>query len=482
MKKAITLILIACSFYACSTKHPDIPSSSIASEETPSIFPDYVGVTIPSRIAPLNFIVDGADNCVARFTVPDGASYLFGQKNKVLIDEKEWSLMLEKAVNDKLTVELWTENDGKWTSYNPFDIFVSGDDIDQYVSYRQIPPGYIGYEEIRISQRDLFSWDESDIYNNQKVSRGDVGQCANCHSYQNYNPDNMLLHLRGMEGGTLIRYDGMTKKVDLKRANTISAGVYPSWHPSLPLIAFSNNKTKQAFHTASANRVEVFDLESDLILYNIKNDSVQIIAKDENEWETFPIWSPDGNYLYFCSAHFEYKNPDINQDTEARSRYKEIKYSLYRMPFNKESNTFGQRELVYDAASLGKSVTLPRVSPDGKSILVAEGQYGCFHVWHRDADIKMLSLEADSVKVNNLEALNSGFSDSYPTWSSNGRWIMIASRRDDGAYTRPYIAHIDENGVIEKPFEIPVKNPEWYRLNLNSYNRPEFMVGKANKL
>lgn len=509
MKRIFILIFIVCSFCSCGTNHPEVPSSSDAVDSLPVIFPDYIGVTIPQQIAPLNFMIDDAESCVARFTATDGTQYTYGEGNKILIDENEWNTLLSKAKGSKIEVEVWAKSEGKWIKYQPFDIFVSDDPIDQYVSYRQIPPGYIGYEEIKITQRNLYSWEESDIYNNQKVSRGDNGQCANCHSYQNYNPNNMILHLRGYEGGTVVVYNGTTKKVDLKRPYTIGAGVYPAWHPTLPLIVFSNNKTKQAFHTASANRIEVFDTESDLILYDVINDSVKVIAQDENEWETFPTWSPDGKYLYFCSAHFEYQHPDKSPEIEVRSRYKEVKYNLYRLAFNKDDNSFGPRELVYDAAELGKSVTLPRVSPDESYILMAEGEFGCFNVWHRDADIKLLSMQSEIAENNentenisnavssnidtettdtvktvtiNTEALNSGLSESYPTWSSNGRWIMIASRRDDGTYTRPYIAHFDDNGQIEKPFEIPVKDPEWYRLNLNSYNRPEFMSGKAKAI
>ena len=52
---------------------------------------------------------------------------------------------------------------------------------------------------------------------------------------------------------------------------------------------------------------------------------------------------------------------------------------------------------------------------------------------------------------------------------------MTASRRDDGNYTRPYIAYFDKQGKCRKPFELPQKDPEYYTLFLMSYNRPEFM-------
>ena len=53
---------------------------------------------------------------------------------------------------------------------------------------------------------------------------------------------------------------------------------------------------------------------------------------------------------------------------------------------------------------------------------------------------------------------------------------MTASRRDDGNYTRPYIAYFDAQGTCHKPFELPQRDPYHYIYYLNSYNRPEFMI------
>ena len=156
-------------------------------------------------------------------------------------------------------------------------------------------------------------------------------------------------------------------------------------------------------------------------------------------------------------------------------RYKEVKYSLYSADFNPDTKEFSNVEMVYNAAdSLNQSVTLPRVSPDGKYILFSQAEFGCFHVWHADADIYMMDLKTKDVQK--LDAVNSERSESYPTWSSNGRWIMVDSRRDDGNYTRPYIAYFDKKGRCHKAFEVPQRDPDFYTFFLRSYNRPEFMV------
>ena len=157
-------------------------------------------------------------------------------------------------------------------------------------------------------------------------------------------------------------------------------------------------------------------------------------------------------------------------------RYKEVKYSLYSVDFNPDTKEFSNVQMVYDAASdsINQSVTLPRVSPDGRYLLFAQAEFGCFHVWHADADIYMMDLQTQ--EVQKLDAVNSPRSESYPTWSSNGRWIMVDSRRDDGNYTRPYIAYFDKQGKTHKAFLLPQQDPNFYTFYLRSFNRPEFMI------
>ena len=71
--------------------------------------------------------------------------------------------------------------------------------------------------------------------------------------------------------------------------------------------------------------------------------------------------------------------------------------------------------------------------------------------------------------------MNSQRAESYPSFSSNDRWVLFESRRDDGNYTRTYIAYFDRNGRLHKAFEVPGEDPEYFRLLLRSWSRPEFM-------
>jgi len=125
--------------------------------------------------------------------------------------------------------------------------------------------------------------------------------------------------------------------------------------------------------------------------------------------------------------------------------------------------------------SLGLSATLPRVSPDGRYLMFTLGRYGVFHIWHHEADLWLMDLQTGDVRP--MEEINSNDTESYHSWSSNGRWVIFSSRRTDGNYTRPFIAHIDSNGRGTKPFELPQQDPNYHREFMKSYNIPEFMRG-----
>ena len=475
LKNILSIVTITALLVSCG-QHLTVPSDVQMESRLPKIYPDYTEVTIPANICPMNFIVqEGESEVRARLTFP-GGEYIYGEGQKILIDETQWQEILDSAKGKEIKVEVYAKIGNIWKGYQPFNIYVAEDSIDEYISYRAIMPSYVAYESLSINQRNLTNFDEREIYNNMSVSTEAVGQCINCHSYKNYTTDNMLFHMRQGLGGTMIVSNGQLKKIDLKTEETLSAGVYPAWHPTHNYIAFSTNKTGQSFHTKDLNKIEVQDTESDLILYDVDKNEVSIISELDDELEVFPTWSPDCKKLYFCSAHFEYSNDSIEKTTEMIQRYKEVKYSLYSVDFNPDTKEFSNVEMVYDAASdsISQSVTLPRVSPDGRYLLFAQAEFGCFHVWHADADIYMMDLKTK--KVQKLDAVNSDCSESYPSWSSNGRWIMVDSRRDDGNYTRPYIAYFDKKGKAHKAFMLPQQDPNFYTFYLRSFNRPEFMI------
>ncbi len=458
---------------ACQQAH--VPTEYAQLEDLPAIYPDYVGVTVPVNMAPLHFqLTEQYDEVVTRLTAGDEELLLGGQK--VCPDIDDWQALVGKAVGgDSINVEIYTRMGEQWQRYAPFAIYVSPDSIDPWLTYRLISPSYVTYEELTINQRCLENYDERVIYDNLLCSTEQEGQCINCHYSQLGNPERTLFHARQNLGGTMLNIDGKLTKVNLKTVHTLSAGVYPAWHPKQNLIAFSTNNTMQSFHTRDIDKIEVLDAQSDLILYDPETNEVSVIEDDENEFETFPCWTPDGRWLYYCSAHFEWRDTAVEKSTECILRYKDIKYNVYRKSFDPDSRIFGPRENVFLADSMNLSATLPRISPDGRFLLLAVGGWGTFHIWHRDADLWLMDLQTDSIAP--FREVNSPSVESFHNWSSNGRWIVVSSRRDDGNFTRPFFAHVDADGHATKPFELPTDDPNYHREFMKSYNVPEFMRG-----
>ena len=473
LSAALSVLLAACT--------PQLPSQYAESDALPAIYPDYCGVTIPANIAPLTFELDEeADGMIARYTAGETAIVCDGKMQPALSD---WHDLIAAALHDgadgadsphQIRCDVFALHGDSWTHYKPFSIEVSPDSIDPWMSYRLIPPSYISYEALTISQRCLENYDERVVYDNILCGKEKDGQCINCHNYQQYNPGRMQFHARQTHGGTLIAYDGHLKKVNMSCDSILSAGVYPAWHPWLKLIVYSTDKTMQVFHTTDRDKIEVYDTASDLIAYDIEHGEVTNIENDPEEFEVFPAWAPDGRTLYYCSAHFERDSLIKNISSDVVGHIDSLRYKLYRKHFDPETWRFGLGEPV-DSGHTNYSATLPRVSPDGRFLLFTAAGHGYFHIWHHDADLWLLDLQTGETRP--LDEVNSPDTESYHTWSSNGRWIVFSSRRDDGVYTRPFFAHFDGKGRFSKPFELPAADPDDHRQLMKCYNIPELMHG-----
>jgi len=460
----IGIVLVAI-FVAVSCGRPG--NEITDSDDLPPIFPDYCNVTIPANIAPLNFNVR---NCEKSEVVIKGSADAITIKSgeHIRIPLSKWCKLLDDNRGKDLTVTVIALADKKWTRYRSFTISIKSDPVDPYIAYRLIAPGYEAYSGMGIYQRDLTSFRQRPFITNRHVN----GTCMNCHSFNSGDPDKMMFHIRGDVSGTILLNDGKITRLNTKTSETISNCIYPFWHPSGDYIAFSVNNISQVFHSVSSKRIEVFDSKSDIVVYDIRNNKLITtrFLSSEECFETFPAFTPDGKTLVFCSAE------RVAQPFE----YEKALYSLCQLSFDPLSGTFGDRiDTLVSSRETGKSISFPRVSPDGKRLVFTLSGYGNFSIWHRDADL--YSFDLSTGRVRNIEEINSTESDSYHSWSSNSRWMLFSSRRTDGLYTRLFIAYCNSDGSFSKPFMLPLKNPESYSLSLLSYNVPEFVSGEIVK-
>jgi len=462
MKKYIFPVYIAFSIIVVLTSCIKTVEDPLEVNRIPAIFPDYTGIVIPPNIAPLNFkINEKGTGFLVKIYISNKKPMTIRSKTSVIsININKWHKLLLEGSGSSLYTQIFVKGEGgEWQKFQVIKNEISTEKIDSHLAYRLINTGYVLWTTLGIYQRDLECFREKPILENKSIGYG----CLNCHSFAKNDPDKIMLHIRKYHGGTIIYRDGETKKVNLKTDYTLSAGVYPSWHPDGNHIAYSVNKINQFFFSGDI-RIEVADQFSDIIVYDIEKNTVTTTEKISSEnRENLPAWSPDGKYLYFISA------PPVT-DVEDRISGR---YSLLRIAFDVETNQFGEVDTILSSSKTGKSISFPKVSPNGKFLMFTMTDHGYFTIHHPMADLYLLNLETGEYKEMEI---NSPQTESYHSFSSSGKWFVFSSKRIDGLYTRPYFAYLYSDGKTSKPFILPQKDPDFYHSFIKNYNVPELIT------
>ena len=140
----------------------------------------------------------------------------------------------------------------------------------------------------------------------------------------------------------------------------------------------------------------------------------QLSSKES--FETFPSFSADGKTLFFCTAAAR----------PIPEEYNLIRYNLCSVSFDPVSRTFGNKvDTLVAAEAMGKSVSFPRPSYDGKYLMFTMSDYGNFSIWHKEADLWLVDLNTGISR--SLTEVNSNDVESYHNWSSNSRWFVFSS-------------------------------------------------------
>ncbi len=484
-----TLLLILL-WTGCSQR----PSDALQLDQLPHIYPDYIGVTIPAGIAPLNFsLMQDTDlpqeaQCKSIYVSVRGSKggEITASGRYADFDIDDWHELTCQNIGGTLTVTVYAHTDDQWIQYRDFNIEVSPYELEDYgLTYRKIAPGYETYSQIGNYQRNIHTWDEDAIIESQSVP----GQCMCCHTANRTNPAQFTFQLRGKHGATLVqrevadddpaantRANGHAAAREWLKSShdsTLSKCVYPYWHPSGNYCAYSLNLIHQLFWTGKDRLIEVFDDASDVIVLDVRTHELlrsPLIEGTKGIYETYPAFSADGQTLYFCSSYA----------WETPAHADSVRYDLCAISFDEVSGTYGQQiDTIIPAAIEGHSITFPRPSYDGRWLMYTQADFGNFPINHHEADLWMLDLQTGQRFA--LEAANSDYSESYHNWSSNSRWVVFASRREDGRYGRLFLTSIDDQGHATKPFMLPQRDPwRFYHSSLHSYNVPDFTCTKVD--
>ena len=463
MKKSLMIVggLVLLFLISCKQSPQNVKSV----DAFPAIYPDYINVTIPENIAPLNFMLtDSVEKAVATIEGKEESITVSGEQ-KIQMPLKKWKELLA-AGEQNINVTVTSLKRGEWIQYKSFSWTVKPDKIDGFLSYRLIEPGYEVWNKIQLVERNIETFDERVLADNNLTKNS----CMNCHIYGNNNPQLSFFHMRGPNGGTILNRNGELRKIKTRNNKMIANATYGNLHHSGRFGVFSSNIVIPEFHSSESKRLEVYDSASDLIVIDFDNDKVstQPFLSDTATFETFPVFSADGNSIYYCSAPYK-PLPDSIES---------LRYSIHRIDFNPENGTLGTEvDTVWNAETHQGSACHLKTSPDGKYLLFTVADYGTFPIWHREADLQMLNLQTG--EIDKLKDVNGPNSDTYHSWSSNSHWFVFASKRDNGMYGKPYFSYVDENGTAHKPFVLPQKDPEKYDFMLKSFNIPELSTGQV---
>ena len=472
---ALTAVLL---LYACCERKVTITQYS-SIDRPAKVQPDYAGSVIPPNIAPLNFVIqqEGAGYFVRIYSEKGKPIEIFTKTPVILIPKRAWHELLDLNRGEQLSLDIFIESrtatsssngeNIRWTRFQTLTAEIAREDIDTFLVYRKIRPGHITWRNMGIYQRNLSSFDESTILNNEYFKHG----CVNCHTFCGNRAEKMLIGIRSaVYGSSALLLEGdKVRKIGTKFG-------YTSWHPSGQVAAFSVNKVRQLFHSAASEVRDVTDFDSLMAYYLVDSKTVKTTPNlaRKDRLETYPTWSADGRYLYFCSAPMTWSDQTVVPES-----YDQIKYDLVRVSYDLDRDQWGQLESVLSAEDTGLSILLPRISPDGRWLLFCMCDYGCFPVYRHSSDLYMMDLEAakqtGDFAYERLD-INSSESESWHSFSSNSRWIVFSSKRGSGVFTRIYIAYVDKSGKVHKPIRLPQKDPTYYESCLWTYSVPELVT------
>ena len=456
--RRVILFCVFVIFLAAGCGSRDVRPVGDHTDRSSFMFPDYQGVTVPCNIAPLNFYYTDSDLTRAVTVFSSGGESVTFRGREVVWKEKVWKRLVASASGSEIevlsTLKSGTVEEKRWK------IHVSDDPIDPYLTYRLIEPGFEVWDDLEIVERHLDSF-ESKVISDWRHT---ANKCMNCHIHSQARGDLSMFYLRGEGGGAVLNRNGTLRKLSLRDSSMISPTVYGEIHPAGRFGVFSTNIIIPGMHSFANRRMEVFDTASDLCVADFDNNemmSFPATARDD-VFETFPVFSADGKWVYYCAAPARPVPAEINQ----------LMYSLVRVPFDAATGTLGaQADTVWSASAQGLSVCHPKASPDGRWLLFTVADYGTFPINHRECDLRMLDLKTGNIFT--LDEVNADGSDTYHSWSSTSKWFVFASKRGDGMFGKPWFSHVSEDGSVTKPFLLPQEDPHFYDNMLRSFNVPD---------
>ena len=329
--------------------------------------------------------------------------------------------------------------------------------VDHYVVYRLVSPQFQAQKTPDTFIRDLRSFRVKMFLSARQR------YCFSCHTFSSKTGTEGMMSIKmrftaGKEKpsglGVVDMASGKGWKVQFPFAH--KGFTYMGWNAEGDKLVVSAN---QAFTSSRPLIHETQELEysaSDIAVYDLAQDRVALLpgASSPDYLEIYPSWTPEGRRIVFSRV-------------KARVSARIMQFDLYVVDYNDGEG--GTPVAVEGASQNGKSNYYARYAPDGKWMSFCMADQGSLVESSSDLYVLPGDLRGPAHRL----ACNAAYAaDSWHSWSSNSRWLVFASKRDDGIYARLYLTQIDEEGYASPAVRVPVKDSP-----LESFNLPEFLAG-----
>ena len=341
---------------------------------------------------------------------------------------------------------------------------ISQDEADNAIVYRMVSPPFINKKTPDMFVRDIRK------KRDQLFLSARQQYCINCHTFSSKAGDKGKLGLQ-------IRYLGQKPQknyvyfafYDIEKETghkailpwEIQMTTFMGWSPDGTKLAFSANQALATLSPIVYETQFATQTTSDIAVYDTTTQEVFLLpgACEDDILEMYPFWTPDSKSIVF-SWDKSGKHP-----TETR-------FNISIIPYNNGKG--GKPRTIRAVNDNGMSNYYPRFSPDGRWFSFVRSKYGS--LIKASSDIYIMDakpiLEGDlGGKATRLECNTKYTADSWRSWSSNSKWMVFASKRDDGIFARLYMTHIDDDGHASEAVRLPIENPR----TRSSFNIPEFV-------
>jgi len=318
--------------------------------------------------------------------------YVLTRRNSWTPEPKLWETIKARSRDRDFTLAihgLADRNTGIALSRQAITLRTSSDAVGDSIFYRQIPLPFA----VASQSFEKTRWRLGSIASDHApatVMEG-ISTCASCHAFSadgkkismeyNYNNDN-----------------GAHFQTEIRPEIVVDQGEIFTWssYPRSGLIPptrglFGRMSPSGRFAAASINEISFATVMDDLAysqlffptygiiaIYDGKRITPLAGASDDRYVQANPTWSADEKFLYFCRAKSKNEvHPNLAKVTtifekrsiEELNQIYNIQFDLYRLPFNEGRG--GEAEPVRGASQNGMSNYFPRVSPDGKWLIMA---------------------------------------------------------------------------------------------------------------